>query len=83
MIGSIGLQISVTRDVTSIIQNIKDLYQSYAWLLKCAHEQKTQWHASFTMGTVDRHDYGGQEKGTICDTHGRVSLDLTHTEASF
>ena len=29
MIGSIGLQISVTIDITSIIYNVDDLYQSY------------------------------------------------------
>ena len=39
MIGSIGLQISVTIDIISIIYNMDDLlnYQSYVWP---AHEQK-------------------------------------------
>ena len=46
-----------------------DLYQSYAWPLSCAHEQKAQLvHA--LMGTVDRHGYGGQQKDTICDARG-------------
>ena len=72
-------QISMSRsavaiDVTSIIYNIDDiddLYQSYAWPLSCEHEQKAQWACiNALMGTVDRCGYGDQRKSTICNARG-------------
>ena len=45
--------------------------------------RKHKWYAYALMGTVDRRGYGGLQKGTICDVLLTVSLDLTHTEASF
>ena len=34
----------------------------------CVHEQKAQGRC--IVGTVDKHGYGGQQKGTICDARG-------------
>ena len=33
--------------------------------------------------TADRHGYGGQQKGTICDARGLYIFDSMHTEASY
>ena len=67
MIGYIGLQISVSGsaiDVTNIIYNIDNLYQSYclATLIVLRMNRKYNGHASCT---VSRRGYGGQQKGTI------------------
>ena len=61
-------------DFTSII-DFDDLYQSYSWLLSCAHEQKTQWTCIMHwVGTVVRRGYVSLQKGTICDARGPCPL---------
>ena len=36
--------------------------------------RKHNWYAYALMGTADRRGYGGQQKGTICDTRGPYPL---------
>ena len=57
MIGSIGLQISVTIDITSIIYHVDDLYQSY--VLRMSNNG--------IMGTIDRRGYGWPTKRHFVD----------------
>ena len=61
-----GLQISVTS--RELLEHRRPLPVIRSLVVRMSRKHNGMYYA--LMGTVDRRGYGGQQKGTICDTRG-------------